>query len=201
MAAGVYDAALGYLQTALQTWEREANSAHQVVLYHKIGKLHLKAGRVDDALRAYIECETHWSALRRQVRIDEVYYGLAEVYLKKGEQAQAKIYIERAIRELRTKGSPRLPVALYFAARIERDQGRIEEAERLYVEASNVLEGIGDTLGLASVYFDLGSLEEQRSSADMAAKYYKKSLDNYSALGSYREQELKEKIASLVTKS
>jgi tetratricopeptide (TPR) repeat protein len=164
-------------------------------LYHKLGKAYSRAGQAERAIDALIQCEVLWEAIRKDAKIHEVYYELSEVYLKKQNLDRAASYAHKAVTALRAQHSPRLPVALAMAARIAKERGRDEEAESEYLEAIQVLNGIGDTLGLASVYYELADLAARRNLVGIAASYYRKSADCYEKLGSARAEEIRRRIA------
>ena len=193
----LWDSALEQYKLAIQVWEQELNRARMLALYHKIGKTHSRAGDSERALQAFIQCEGLWEAIRKEAKIHEVYHELAEVYLKRRDLERAAVYARKAIESLRALQSPRLPVALAMAARIARERGRDEEAETEYLEAVRVLDGNGDTLGLASVFYELAELKARRSQTDMATAYYVKSAENYDRLGSVRASEIRQKIGLL----
>jgi hypothetical protein len=52
------------------------------------------------------------------------------------------------------------------------------------MEAIRILDHIGDILGLASVYYDLGDLKAIQGQKELAAVFYRKSGENYERLGS-----------------
>jgi tetratricopeptide (TPR) repeat protein len=201
-AAGEHwESALEQYKLAIQIWEQELNQARMLALYHKVGKAYSRSGESERALQAFIHCEVLWEAIKKDAKIHEIYHELSEVYLKRKDLERAASYAQKAIRALRTQQSPRLPVALAMAARIAKERGREEEAETEYLEAIRVLDGNGDTLGLASVYYELGNLKAQRQQNAMAVAYYTKSADNYDKLGSSRAGEIRQKIggASVAT--
>ena len=142
-----------------------------LALYHKLGKAYSRSGDAERALQAFIHCEALWEAIRKEIKIHEVYFELSQAYLSKRDLMKAATYIDKAIQLLRGQQSPRLPVALAMAARIARERGRVEEAESEYTEAVRVLDGNGDTLGLASVYYELGNLKVFTKQIDLASAY------------------------------
>jgi len=192
----MWESAIEQYKLAVLIWEQELNQARMLALYHKLGKVYSRAGDSERALQAFIHCEVLWEAIRKEAKIQEIYYELSEVYLKRRDLERAALYAGKAIDALRAQGSPRLPVAFAMAARIARERGREEEAETLYLDAVRVLDANGDTLGLASVYYELASLKAQRLQTDLAAGYYRKSADNYEKLGSARADENRQKIAA-----
>src|ERR1044071_8604691 len=197
MERELWDSALEKYKLAIQIWDAELNNARLLSLYHKVGKTYSQSGQSERALEALIQCEVLWGAIKKDTKIHEVYYELSEVYVRKKDFEKAATYAHKAIDALRTQQSPRLPVALAMSARIAKERGREEEAESEYLEAIRVLAPHGDTLGLASVYYELGNLKALRKQDDLAAAYYTKSADNYEKLGSARADEIRQKMSSM----
>lgn len=194
----VWDSAFEQYKLALQIWEEEVNHGRMLALYHKLGKAYSRSGDAERALQAFIHCEALWEAIRKEIKIHEVYFELSQAYLSKRDLVKAATYIDKAIQLLRGQQSPRLPVALAMAARIAKERGRVEEAESEYTEAVRVLDGNGDTLGLASVYYELGNLKVFTKQLDLASAYYTKSAAAYDKLGSGRAEEIRAKVHALV---
>ena len=80
---------------------------------------------------------------------------------------------------------------LALAALIAKERGRPDDAEARYLEAVEILGDIGDTLGLASVYYELGDLKIAQGQADAAKRYYETSSAAYMKLGSGRAAEIR----------
>ena len=59
------------------------------------------------------------------------------------------------------------------------------------------LESIGDTLGLASVYYELGNLKVSENMKDLGIDYYKKSRANFGKRGSARAFESDQKLEAM----
>jgi tetratricopeptide (TPR) repeat protein len=194
---GMYQLAVDHYNDAKKIWEAEVNQAKMLVIYNHIGQAYSRLGDSEKALEALTHCEMIWDALKKDVKIYDVYYGLAQIYLKKQDMERASAYVVLAINMLRADKSPRLPIALSLAARIAKERGRPEEAENSYVEAIKVLDSIGDTFGLASVYYELGDLKCSQQRVDLASNYYTLSASAYGQLGSARADEIRTKLEKM----
>jgi tetratricopeptide (TPR) repeat protein len=197
----LWDPAIEKYKQAIEIWDKELNRSMMLALNQKLGRAYNRAGNMDGALGALMQCEALWEAIRKAARMHDVYFELSQVYLKKRELDKAGIYIQKAISQLKEQKSPRLPNALAMAARISKDRGRPEEAESYYLQAIEFLDDIGDTLGLGAVYDELGELKASQRHRELAAQYYRHAHDNYEKLGSRRADDIKRKLAELTTTS
>ena len=195
--SALWTQAIEKYKAAIEIWEKEVNQTKLLALYQKVGKAYLRTGDTLGALEAFNHCEALWETIKNAAKMHEVYYALAEVYLGRQDYEKAAAYIDKTIAILKSQQSPRLPVALALAARIARERCRPEEAEARYVEATSVLESIGDTLGLASVYYELGELKTASGALRTAISYYSKSAVSFTDLGSARASEILDKVARL----
>lgn len=198
-SSGLFSPAIEQYSAANKIWETEVNQAKMLALYRKIGRVYGKMGEAEKALEALTHCEALWEALKNDVKMYDIYFEKAQIYLLKKNWERASHYIRLTVDMLRSAQSPRLPIALSLAARIAKEQGRPEEAESDYVEAVRLLDDIGDTLGLASVYYELGDLKYSQRCRDLAIEYYGKSADAYEKLGSGRAEEIKTKLAAFAS--
>jgi tetratricopeptide (TPR) repeat protein len=194
-ASGLLSAAIDHYKSAMAVWEGEMNQPRMLDLYHKMGCAYRKIGDAERALEALTHCEMIWDSMKKQVKIQEVYFELAQVYLLKRQLDKAANYIAQSIAVLRSQDSPRLPIALSMAARIAKERGRPEEAENDYVEAVRILENIGDIVGLATIYSELADLKQAHGSSEIAKQYYERSAEAFERLGSARAVELRAKLA------
>jgi tetratricopeptide (TPR) repeat protein len=194
----IWESAIIQYKLAIPIWEEEVNQPKMLSLYQKLGKAYNRAGDIDNALHSFMHCEVLWDAIKKDVKMQEVFYELSQAYLSKRDLERASLYINKSIHLLREQKSPRLPVALAMAARVAKERGRPEEAENAYLEAVQILESISDTLGLASVYYELGELKAAQKMRDLASNYYAKSIANHEKLGSVRAGEIRQKLAAKV---
>jgi tetratricopeptide (TPR) repeat protein len=197
LSNALFSAAIEQYKDANKIWEQEVNQKKMLAVYHKIGRAYAKSGDSEHALEALIHCEMLWEELKKDAKMYDIYFELAQIYLSKRNWERASAYISLTIQMLRAMRSPRLPIALSLAARIARERGRPEEAENEYVEAVHLLDDIGDTLGLASVYYELGDLKSTQQCRDVAKDYYGKSAAAYEQLGSARAGEIRSKLQAL----
>jgi tetratricopeptide (TPR) repeat protein len=199
VSTGLFSLAIEQFKAANKIWEVEVNQAKMLSLYRKIGRAYGKLGESEQALEALTHCEALWEALKKDVKMYDIYFEKAQIYSVKRNWERASQYIHLTIEMLRTVQSPRLPIALSLAARIAKEQGRPEEAETNYVEALHLLDDIGDTLGLASVYYELGDLKYAQHHQELAIEYYGKSAEAYETLGSGRADEIRAKVTAFAT--
>lgn len=198
LANGMALAAIEQYKYAVKIWEEEVNRGRMLAIFHKIGRAYHKLGDTEQALEALTHCELLWEMLKKQVKIFDIYYELADLYRLKGNLERAAHYVGLAIDTLRAQQSPRLPIVLALAALIAKERGRPDEAEERYLEAVQVMEAIGDTLGLASVYYELGDLKSAQEQLMGARRYYERSRVEFEKLGSARASEIKEKLLAEV---
>ena len=69
-----------------------------------------------------------------------------------------------------------MAVTLYNLARIELNEGRLDEAKLLYDESLDILKESGDSVGIANTLHELGMIEQQRGNYPEAKKLYDQSL-------------------------
>lgn len=191
LANGMAEAAIEQYKSAVKIWEEEVNRPRMLAIFHKIGRAYQKLGDTEKALEALTHCELLWEMLKKQAKIFDIYYELAALYRVKGNLERAARYAGLAIDSLRAQQSPRLPVVLALAAVIAKERGRPDDAEARYLEAVEILEDVGDTLGLASVYYELGDLKSAQGQTGVAKKYYETSSAAYVKLGSGRAGEIR----------
>jgi len=199
--AEMWEAAVEQFKLAVDIWEEEVNQSKMLPLYQKLGKAYNRAGEIDNALRSFMHCEVLWDAIKKEAKMEEVFFELSQTYLGKQDLERASHYIGKSVHLLRSQNSPRLPAALAMAARIAKESGRPEQAENNYIDAVRVLESVGDTLGLASVYYELAEIKVSQKATDLASRYYMKSIESYRNLGSTRAAEITEKLASIAVAS
>jgi eukaryotic-like serine/threonine-protein kinase len=125
------------------------------ILHHKAA-IAYDAGRLDHALDLLDEAEACLSHSEAPKKAAEVHRVRAEVLLRLGELERAREYFQRAADPLEDD-----PPRIYLATRLGRiamEQGRYDEARRVFAQALEEAKEVGYRVGQVVIYNDLGDL-------------------------------------------
>jgi len=115
----------------------------EVELVMTLAQIAQRRDQLDRAIELYSQAVTTARAGHVQRLLADAEANLAEVYRIRGDLVQARRHAAAAVRETETSGSRfTLPVRLGVLADIYVAQGNVTEADRLYEQATDVVEGI-----------------------------------------------------------
>lgn len=137
------DEARSTLTEALKEARREQKQGHETQLLILLGRLSLKTGNPPEAI-SYMETAAATAGRLNYYRMEgDVLFDLAKIYEEQGDLTKAEARLVTA-REASSQVGDRynLPRDLTALARVEARQGKIKEAENLYDEAEDVIDGL-----------------------------------------------------------
>lgn len=137
------DEAKSALAEALKEARREQKQGHEAQLLILLGRLSLKTGNPPEAI-SYMETAAATAGRLNYYRMEgDVLFDLAKIYEDQGNLAMAEAKLVTA-REASSQVGDRynLPRDLTALARVEARQGKIKEAENLFDEAEDVIDGL-----------------------------------------------------------
>ncbi|MEK6279563.1 MAG: CHAT domain-containing protein [Acidobacteriota bacterium] len=92
-----YDAALGYLNSALDIYERSVNPKEAAQVRALIGQVYDRQGRTEGARRFFKDALETFTKLSDRVNQATVYYALGQLELKKGNLDVSEEYLRQSI--------------------------------------------------------------------------------------------------------
>ncbi|HTE03944.1 MAG TPA: tetratricopeptide repeat protein, partial [bacterium] len=127
---------------AIAIWQQLGDVVGEAYTHRHLGMHLLRRGKVDEAER---EIQTARQLLREHGTVEDSPFllrSLAEIYLARGDLAQAAEYAERAVTTLEA-AEDEVPQATHRVTlgRVRAAQGRAEEAEALFTQGLEILAG------------------------------------------------------------
>ncbi len=109
----------------------------------ELGKLTNEEGRQERAIEFYKEANALAEAAELHRLVATANFGLARLYRNLGAVEKAELSASKGVDASRRVGEAfELPERLAFLARLRADQGKIEDADHLYEQAEDVVEGL-----------------------------------------------------------
>lgn len=179
---------VGNYRAAMEQYERAGeglgDESHRTTLYRKMGQLHQRWGKHDEATAFF---ETAQRSMRKPLDTTEaahIYSGLGMARYHRGDLEEALALTERALEMMTNAGDPR------GTAQAENNLGIIhakreswEEAVDRHRRALSIWERAGDDYGMAASYNNLGLALRGSGDLEEAVHSFEKSLELFEKIG------------------
>jgi adenylate cyclase len=165
--------AIGYFERALPFLA----PAESIDVLLPLGETLELSGRWNEAFQRYVEArkraETHGTPAQQARCAAEI----GDFHRKRGEFAEAALWLERARAENAALGNERgVAHTLHLSATLHAQMGRFDDAEELYLQALAIRERLPEDGDSAKTLNNLGIICRARGDVERALQYYERSL-------------------------
>ncbi|MGV9763567.1 tetratricopeptide repeat protein [Micromonospora tulbaghiae] len=157
--------------------ESAERSAWLASVYHQLGIVAQRRGRLDEAQYWYCQAQDTGTRLTDRWGLAESHHQLGLIAYKRGdiEEAERLHRTSLALEEER-KNLPGMAASYHELGKVSARRGRLDEAEDRYRQAISISEQLGQQQGAAMTYHQLGTLAQQRGRLPEAEDWIKRSL-------------------------
>ncbi|ARH94396.1 SARP family transcriptional regulator [Streptomyces sp. MOE7] len=173
---GEYEAAVPYLSTALEIFERLGELSGQALCLRDLARIERHHGDDDRALALYESAERHF--VRTQDVIGRAYVlgEMAQITMRRADFVRTRSYLDEALGICRSAGFDRgQALTLRRLGQMLMYQQRYEAAERTLLEVLAMVGASGDLVGEGYVLHDLGRVNAHLHRVEQAVQYYSRS--------------------------
>jgi CHAT domain-containing protein len=178
MESGIPDAGLKNAQQALNSYQRADDLQGVAATKWDVGKAYYLLGEHNEAIKWLEDAAQQAEAIKFPRIVAFCNDLLGRTYLANGDHARALEYLQSALKSfvqlqnLREVGRTKVLIA-----RVYEEQGKVNEARRLLLDASSMLTKLSDHVNEAVAFFALGNLELRAMNLDRAEEYLRRSIE------------------------
>ncbi|MEU6854155.1 tetratricopeptide repeat protein [Actinacidiphila alni] len=188
LKAGQLDRAEITYQTMLRALLQQESSLSQrtniATVYHQLGIVAQRQGRLDDAQDWYTKSLTIKENLGNRPGIAVAYHGLGVVAQLRGRLEDAEDWYTKTLTITEKLGNrPHMAVTYHQLGIVAQSRGRLDDAQDWYVKSLTIAEDLDDRPNMAVIYHQLGIVAQLRRRLEDAEDWYIKALTIHEGLG------------------
>jgi tetratricopeptide (TPR) repeat protein len=177
--------ALRYVEQALQLLPQE-DVVRRVEALHEHGSLLTLVGRYDEAIDAFTQMLRHAWNIGARGKGGAALNRIARVHRHRGEDAEARRHLDRALELFRAAGDLRgVAASLDDLAQLQLRQGELDPALEATHEALEIRRAHGDQRGEALSLHTIGLVELSRGELDVAEQTFRQAAELRRAIGDH----------------